>query len=286
MADIILGTVQFGLDYGINNVSGKPGKENVFEILNYAYQSGISTLDTAQAYGDAEEMIGSFHIDTDLSFRINTKFNGVTGQSIENIIEERLKKLNIKNIHTLFYHTYAEYESNPGLLNDIEELKKNKLVDNIGVSVYTNKELEHVINSKAVDTIQLPFNLLDNISQRGFLLQKAKQANKFIQVRSVFLQGLFFRKIELLPAVLHPLKPYLKKLAAIVKETGNSIESLSLQYVNAQPDIDEIIIGVDTKEQLQRNMEVINKPIEKEALEIINNIHVKETELLYPYNWK
>ena len=48
---LILGTVQFGLDYGINNKLGKPNFKQSCEILSKAFDNGITTLDTAEAYG-------------------------------------------------------------------------------------------------------------------------------------------------------------------------------------------------------------------------------------------
>jgi aryl-alcohol dehydrogenase-like predicted oxidoreductase len=58
---LILGTVQLGVNYGINNSEGKPSLAKSFDILNMAYENGIRTLDTAEAYGNAQEVIGAFH---------------------------------------------------------------------------------------------------------------------------------------------------------------------------------------------------------------------------------
>ena len=59
--NIILGTVQFGINYGINNHSGKPTDSQVFEILETAWDNGVNTLDTADAYGEAIRIISSYH---------------------------------------------------------------------------------------------------------------------------------------------------------------------------------------------------------------------------------
>ena len=52
MNKIALGTVQFGLDYGVNNKRGKIPADEVFRILDKAAEAGIDTLDTAHAYGE------------------------------------------------------------------------------------------------------------------------------------------------------------------------------------------------------------------------------------------
>ena len=52
-----LGTVQFGLDYGINNQK-KPSIADAVTMLDYAAQNGITRFDTAFAYGTAESVVG------------------------------------------------------------------------------------------------------------------------------------------------------------------------------------------------------------------------------------
>jgi len=70
---IILGTVQLGLNYGVNNTSGLPSKSEVNSILTTAQENGISRLDTAAAYGEAELRIGEFHSQAARKFEVNTK---------------------------------------------------------------------------------------------------------------------------------------------------------------------------------------------------------------------
>ena len=55
---LCLGTVQFGLPYGITNQTGQVPEKEVRSILALAASSGISLLDTAQAYGNAESVLG------------------------------------------------------------------------------------------------------------------------------------------------------------------------------------------------------------------------------------
>jgi len=57
---IVLGTVQFGLDYGINNIHGQVSEDESFSILKFAWEHGIDTLDTAHSYGNSEKVIGNY----------------------------------------------------------------------------------------------------------------------------------------------------------------------------------------------------------------------------------
>ncbi len=164
-------------------------------------------------------------------------------------------------------------------------MREANLIKKIGISIYGNDEFEIAINNKNIDVIQLPFNLLDNWSQRGEIINKAKINNKEIQVRSVFLQGLFFKSIKNIPIKLKTLYPYLSKIREISKEYNITLEQLALQYCLLQPGIDHIIMGVDNIKQLKNNLNICDASIPLEAIQKINSIHVKDVNLLYPKNW-
>ena len=151
---------------------------------------------------------------------------------------------------------------------------------------YTNEELEVVINDPLINIIQLPFNLFDNFNQRGELILKAKDKGKIIQVRSVFLQGLFFLDPKLLKGNLVELVNDLNFLNEIVSDFDISMSDLCLQYVLNFKEIDQIIIGVDSIEQLISNINAFKGKINSEIFDRVNSIYIRNNSLLYPYNWK
>ena len=55
---VCLGTAQFGLSYGVTNTSGQVDEQEVRALLDEASSAGLSIIDTAQAYGDAEAVLG------------------------------------------------------------------------------------------------------------------------------------------------------------------------------------------------------------------------------------
>ena len=142
---IILGTVQFGLDYGINNHFGKPDTRQVFHILEIASNSGIKILDTADAYGNASELLGEFNKYQPDLFEINTKFkaNQVT---ISSQVAKSHERLNISSINTYFFHSFDDFINYPNLFKELRILKNNGYIKKIGVSVYGNDEFEIAIN--------------------------------------------------------------------------------------------------------------------------------------------
>lgn len=283
---IILGTVQFGLEYGINNTLGKPSKAEVFEILSLAKDSGITTLDTADHYGNSPELIGEFKRISSRQFFINTKFKIDGNSSISTQLHSSLERLENDTVEVYFYHSFAEFIRYPEVKIELSKLKQASKLQKIGVSVYTNHEIDVAINCPEVDVIQLPFNLLDNESLRGSYLRKAKEAGKIIQARSLFLQGLFFRNPDEFPRYLDPLKKYVVELQSIAKECNLAMEHICLAYALSQPAIDQVIIGVDNAVHLKKNLAYATSKMDDEIVKTIDAIAVSEAELLHPINWK
>lgn len=286
---IVLGTVQFGLNYGINNDAGKPSQEVVNAILSEAWKSNIRTLDTAEAYGTSHESIGKYHQTNTNKFEVISKYHTSRTDLPDNIQERVLKNISILGVDHLYgymFHSFNDYKNlKDKLLPEFTLLKHKGIIKKIGVSIYTNDELQEVLNDTKIDLIQLPFNLLDNFSLRGELLSLAKTKNKEIHTRSVFLQGLFFMDPEELPTKIKPLRPYLNSIHRLSNNIKLPINQLALNYVLNQSTIDRVLIGVDTVEQLKNNIQLVGSKIDAEFFDQINSIEVKEKELLNPANW-
>jgi aryl-alcohol dehydrogenase-like predicted oxidoreductase len=284
---LILGTVQFGLNYGINNDNGKVDETSVTSILNHAYLNGINTLDTADAYGNATDRIGNYHRQSDYEFRVITKFKSGHSEidAIKNVVQENLKRLEIPQVFGYLYHSFNDFKKYSGTLKELEELKKEGYIKHIGVSIYTNEQFEELLEYDAVEIIQLPYNLLDNANKRASLIKRAKDLGKIIHVRSVFLQGLFFKELETLPATLLPLKEDLQIIKDVVKNNKISMAELALNYVMSNPNIDGILVGVDSLEQLKMNIKAIEEPLPIAIKEAIDAISVQNIALLNPSNW-
>lgn len=273
-----IGTAQFGINYGINNISGKIPFGEAKKILVESVKLGINSLDTAEAYGDSEELIGSILNQEKLNFNITTKVKFSSEQSLEEKIKTSLKLLQCSKIENLLFHSFEDFRK-----FDINE--KPKQVENIGVSIYTNEELELVLSDSIVEIIQLPFNLFDNKRQKGNLLSLAKSKGKIIQARSVFLQGLFFMELSTMKGNLKYLKPELTLLKEICQSYSLEMETLALNYVLNQKFIDKVIIGIDNLNQLLKNVRNLEVALDPQIINLIDEINIKRKDLLLPYNW-
>jgi len=285
---LILGTVQLGVDYGINNKSGKPAQNVAFDILKLAYESGIDTLDTAVAYGTSQEVIGNFHATTGKRFKVISKLNSFNKDQpdISTQLKRILSELHIDHLEAGMVHQFNNYMEHPAILEELSRAKESGMIRKIGISVYTNSEIDIVCNDKRIDIVQMPFNLLDNRAQRNKAMIKLKQAGKEIHVRSVFLQGLFFKTTFTGDEKFAPLAPYIEKINALCHENGTNVSDLALHYALNNELIDKVLIGVETIAQLKENLHSIKKTIQHNQLNTIDSIQVSETELLNPGNWK
>ena len=285
---LILGTAQMGLAYGINNNLGKISSKESINILKYAFDKGIRTLDSAEVYGNAHQVIGLFHKTYQNSkFNIITKF---THNIKKNLIKDKLSNylhvLSVKSIEVLMFHSFESFQKNKDSLNTLAKMKLNGLINHIGVSVYSNDQIKSLINEDLITVVQLPFNMLDNLLVKGELLNNLKKKGKIVHTRSTFLQGLFFKDLNENSKILDSLSEELETLNQLVIESDCLMEELALSYCIVQNNIDNVIIGVDSIEQLDLNIKASSYSISKKSLNRINEIRVKDLDLLNPTLWE
>lgn len=296
MVQLILGTVQLGMDYGINNKSGKPDFENAFGILNYAFNNGICLLDTANAYGDSEEIIGNFIKDTGNDFNIITKLSSCgkiedLNSFVLNQINNSLERLSKKFIDLYLIHDFNDLIINDDLIDILSSIKDSGKIKKIGVSLYDPSELEYLILNHAenIDFVQIPFNILDSRWLKNNLLTETKKSGINIFVRSIFLQGLIFMEDEVeMDKIDLSLKFYLENLKKFADSKQISLNRLAIDYVCSFDEIDGILIGCETVDQLKDNITQFNDEIsitdgdKLKLVELTNDIPEK---IIDPRKW-
>ena len=276
-----------GLYYGINNQHGQTSIEESHQILLKANKSGITTLDTAEAYGSAHSIIGNFHRNHPaIKFKIITKVPGDFNEiSLELKVKGYLNDLGVNRLEVLMFHSFDSYKNNLSALKSLIKLKSAGLIKHIGVSAYTNEQLEYLLDKDEITIVQLPFNLLDNYSLRGALLEELKLKGKIIHTRSVFLQGLFFKKDTDANEIVQKLQSELDILNQLVSQYSCSMEELALSYCLQCKNIDNVVIGVDSVDHLNANLKASSYIINEEIIEKINNIKINDVDLLNPSLW-
>ena len=262
MPELCLGTVQFGMKYGINNQIGRqPARGESFEMLDYAVDHGIDTIDTAAAYGEAEEIIGSYLRVRGKKHKLKVisklRPNVIEGRKpAEKIVTEECKnslhRLSVEQLDGYLLHT-PEYIYQEEVLAALVGLKKEGYIKNIGVSIYDLKEGCAAIDTGVVDYIQLPYSILDQRGIKEGFITAAKSAGIKIFTRSAFLQGLFMMEPGSVPKHLQKAVPYLEKIEKILEQYEADKISAILQFVKQEKQIDYLVFGVEKIEQLEED---------------------------------
>lgn len=269
-----LGSVQFGIPYGVSNVEGQTTKEEVNRILRLANKKEIKLIDTASAYGNAEEVLGCYDLS---SFDVVSKFMPSTEEeTLESQFELSLQKLNLSSLYGYLAHRPFDVIENPNQWETLQKLKKEGKIKKIGFSLNTPSEIENLILKGFVPSlVQVPYNYLDNRFKD--VLIDLKRNGCEIHTRSSYLQGLFFMNTLMLNSFFDEVKPVIKSLQ---DECNESLSGVLLKYVLDLPFIDKVIVGIENSNQLQSNLN--NIEIASSLEERFFNI---SESILMPPNW-
>ena len=288
---IALGTAQFGMDYGLSNTHGKTDKYEVSKILQYAYDYGISLIDTASSYGDSEKILGE--VITNYYYKLVTKTPHFSDSYIDNSHVVKLKEsfhqslfnLKQKDIYGLLLHSCDDLLKPGGglLLKEMEVLKSIGVVKKIGVSLYNSEQIDMVLSKFNIDLVQLPINIFDQQLLIGGWLDKLKDFDVEIHARSVFLQGLLLMTNDLVPPYFFPIKKNLEAFYKSAKELSLSQLELALGYVMGVSEIDQVVVGVNTVEQLKEIIKATQVQINPMEF---SDISINDPAFTNPSLWK
>ena len=277
-----LGTVQWGLDYGIANTHGIPSDEVLNSIFDLANKAGINMFDTATQYGEAEKRVGQF---SNLEHKIVTKIgNFSTNKCLNQQLDNSFNHLQRQNIYGCLFHNVDELINNTDLWRELLVYKEEGRINKIGYSLYEPQELIDLLEAGLhPDIVQFPYSILDRKFEPYFDLLNKKGVE--IHVRSVFLQGLYFKNPEQLSNKLLILKPVLSELQNISKQNNLDISELCLDFIRQNRKIDYAVIGVESEDQLREVSQVKNCNLNWDIiLETLDSYNIKK-ELLNPSNW-
>ena len=281
---ISLGAVQFGVDYGVSNTHGKTTKNEVSQILQLAYENGISLIDTATSYGRSENILGEVVTNDNWRFVTKTPYfsdnclNSTHVNQLKESFNQSLFNLRKKNIYGLLLHSCDDLLKPGGelIFREMERLRENGKVKKIGVSAYSSKQIAAILDKFNIDLIQLPINIFDQHLFVDGWLEKLKNKNVEIHARSTFLQGLLLMPRTSIPTYFLPIKEKIELFSKSAQELSLSKLELALGYVMGINEIDKIVVGVNTIEQLREIIEASQvkvNPMEFTDVSIDNPIY-------------
>lgn len=259
-----LGTVQLGMNYGIANNGGQPKEEQSFEMLECALENGITSFDTARAYGNSEEVLGKFFKTRkgNMPF-ITTKVIDIEGEndaeiekSVVSCLETSLEKLSLPKVNCVMLHRASSLVKNgDGVAKAMEGLVKRGYTDTVGASVYTGDELENMFRYDVYTATQIPMSIFDQRLIVSGMTDKLADRGITVFVRSVFLQGLFFLDPDKItdPILSEHAAPKIRLLRECAEHEGMSIAELAISYMRDIRGVTSLVLGADTAEQVKAN---------------------------------
>ena len=291
LSNMSLGTVQLGMNYGIANSLGKPDEAKSNAMLRCAFENGVTSLDTARAYGNSEEVLGNFfkgYMPCEPAF-ITSKIiidlpDTSTEKEVEAKMTESLEKslecLGVDKLDCYMLHRGYDITRYNGIVPKImEKFIKQNYISMAGVSIYAPEDLDEMQKHECFRATQVPMSLFDQKLITNGYISRLKEAGVSVFVRSVFLQGLFFLDPDTItdPLLVEYAVPHLKTLRRLCKEANMTIAEFAISFIRDVDGVTSLVLGADTKEQVMENIGYINAPsipesIRKEAEETFQNV--------------
>ena len=274
-----LGTVQFGLDYGISNTSGQVRSNEVKNILEIAKNNNIDMLDTASSYGNSEKILGDLGIQ---KFKVVTKTmhlkSGV--DKVLKTFKQSLENLRIESVEGLLIHNIEDVKDKEFdiLYKELNNLKKDKIISKIGFSAYTPKQVDFLLDNFDFDLIQVPFNVFDIRLIEGGQLWALKNKGVEVHARSVFLQGILLG-FNNLPNYFLTWQKEFERYQSIVDCSGLTLLEYALNFALNTNELDKVLVGVNNADQL---IDIINSSKARVNLKAFS---IDDVKLLNPNLW-
>lgn len=274
---LVLGTAQFDATYGI----GRQNSEgfDTCQILALAEKIGITTLDTAPAYANAQERIkfcgwrGSVH----------TKIPG--DLNAQKSLEDSLRNLGRDCVEVAYFHDPRVLRRNLTFFEHIHSIVVPTLTEHLGISIYSVEEFKAALANPFINVIQAPMNIVDHrISDRQ--IKDASLKGKRVYARSVFLQGALLQAPTSLPGFLSKLVPVVKRLDTIAVEKKISRLEILFQSVLARTGIAGVVVGVESPGQLEEIVSAFDAPRwTGDFAEIIGSLRLDDLDVIDPRAW-
>lgn len=261
-ARLIFGTVQLGQAYGAANRIGLPSESAAERLIHRALDLGVTTFDTARAYGLAEERLGAALDDSIAKLaHVVTKLSP-NGLDAVDSIEASLNNLRTQSLDTLMLHR-AEHIDVREIWDDLRHRHEEGEIRHLGASVQNPHELIRVLKDHDIDHIQMPYNILDwrwRTPEVAAAISNRPDVN--IHVRSAYLQGLLAAGLQANWPQIDGVCP--ETVVSALEHLTHAFDrqspaDLCLAYLRAQTWIDGIVVGMESEEQLESNVRLFAK---------------------------
>ena len=289
-SQLIIGSAQFGFDYGVTNYQGMVPVDEMINILDYSWNHDIHTIDTARFYGQSEKNLGNYkHNRFDIISKFSKIPKGASSEEIEDYVRESLRSsrenLEVSTLHGLLAHDVNEFLEHHKVLCPLGvKLKKEGLIKKFGVSLYNPDQAQKVLDIFTPDIIQFPMNVFDQRFVESGILKKMHDRGIEKHVRSVFLQGIILQEASNLDPFFDFFRPFYTKYQEFIADTGLNPLMAALKFTLDNPYIDKTIIGVCSLEQIK---DITTSLLRLEGIQFVDFSSWKfhDDRLINPLSW-
>ncbi len=294
---LVLGTAQLGMDYGIANKTGMPDFNKAYELIKTAIENGIHTFDTAQAYGKSQTVLGRILSKlppgkkTGKTIKIISKADPAIDHLSRDVMEEALlnslNQLGITSLYGYMLHgdQFLSMWDN-GIKDILLPFKKKGWIKHIGISVYNPGTALLALEKDGIDILQIPSNIFDQRFEHAGIFNTAKEKQKIIYIRSVFLQGLLLMDSADIPSHMNYCKPVLSRFETLSTKMNLTKPELAMGYARQNFPDAKIVIGVETTDQLKENIKFWDTKLSTNQLKNIKpHFNKVDKRILDPSKW-
>lgn len=298
-SELTLGTAQLGMPYGIANQRGMPSESDGFAIIRTAVASGVTSVDTARGYGEAERRLGlagSWKERISIITKLDPEMEKQEGRralraTVDASVFRSCAELRLPRLDTMLLHRWPHRHLGGGAVWErLRELRQEGWIGHLGASLVSTSEAREAFDDPEVEHVQLPFNLLDwRWKRAGIDRMAGKRKDVIVHARSALLQGLLGSDAARWPATSgEPAAAWVHKVNRLAQEMGRqNVRDLCLAYVRSQGWITSVVVGCETLEQLQDNLRLFQgaKLSEPECARIEEELAGASEALLDPSRW-
>jgi aryl-alcohol dehydrogenase-like predicted oxidoreductase len=281
-----LGTVSLGTNYGIAAPEqfARPRDEDAVAIVRHAIERGITLIDTAPAYGDAEAIVGRA-VAGDRHVIVATKV-GASADVAASIESSRRRLgrdvLDIVQVH----NATAEAIDGGAVTRALAAARSRGSVRVLGATVYDAAAARAVIRSGEYGVLQVALSILDQRLLRE-VVPEAAAAGIGVVVRSALLKGALTGKADWLPEALAPLRRAAERVRdELARGSWDDLPRAALRYCLSAPQVSSVLAGVRTIVELDAALDAAAAgPLDRDALACAAGLGIEEDELLNPARW-
>lgn len=293
VSELGLGTVELGLDYGINEPGnfGKPDEAYGIRLLHKAADAGINLFDTAPAYGCSEEILGKVFANRKsciIATKVNIPPEDVDAEKFirasltQSRQKLRRKCLDIVQVHNATSDTFLHSD----IFSILLEEKDAGNIRFVGASVYEPENALAAIDSGTIDVLQIAYNILDQRMDEK-VLDKAESEGIGVLSRSVYLKGVLTKRAKYLPEHCAPLREAVERIKEKMNLTSwTDLSSFALRFALSNPRIDSVLVGVRSEAELEFALDAFNKgKLSDNELDLASQCRMDDRFWLNPSNW-